>query len=122
MSQGIDECPRILFQLHLVKLIKQWQNQNENIALLTDMNENSSRMGPLQYAVKYEYQLIDTIRELHHNGISKLPPTSLTGSVPIDGIFVSSQLRHIAKGCWISINESIGDHRALFIDIPLQTL
>ena len=86
------------------------------------MNENLYRMGPLQSAFKYECQLIDPIGELHHDGISKIPPTSLTGSVPIDGIFVSYLLRYIVKGGWIGINDSLGDHRALFIVIPLQIL
>ena len=87
------------------------------------MNENLHRMGPLQSAFRYECQLIDPIQELYLDGISsKLPPISLTESVPIDGIFVSSQLRHIAKGGWISINESKGGHCTLFINLPLQTL
>ena len=122
LSQGNDQCPRELFRLHLVQLIKTWQKQNENIVLLIDMNENLNRMGPLQSAFKYECQLIDPIREMHHDGKSILPPTSLTGSVPIDGIFVSPALQHISKGGWMSIDESIGDHRALFIDIPLKVL
>ena len=86
------------------------------------MNENLNRMGPLQSAIKYECQLIDPVRELHHDGKSELPPTSLTGSAPIDGIFVSPALQHISKGGWMSIDESVGDHRALFIDIPLKLL
>ena len=79
-------------------------------------------MSPLQSAFRYECQLIKTIWELHHDGISKLPSISPTSSLPIDWIFVSSHLRHTAKRGWISINESIGDHCALFIDISLQTL
>ena len=122
LSQGDDRCPRILFRLHLIQLIHKWQKQNENIVLLIDMNENLNRMGPLQSALKYECQLIDPIRELHHDGESELPPTSLTGSVPIDGIFVSPALQHISKGGWMSIDDSVGDHRALFIDIPLKLL
>ena len=122
LRQGNTECPRKLFQLHLVQSIKKWQQQGEQIVLLIDMNENLSRMGPIQSALCYECQLIDPIREIHHKSKSKLPPTSLTGSVPIDGIFVSPQLRNISKGGWISISESIGDHRALFIDVPSKIL
>ena len=86
------------------------------------MNKNLDGMGLIQSAFKHECQLIDPIRESHHDGISKLPPTSLIGSVSIYKIFESSQLRHIAIRGLISINESLGDHCALFIDIPLQTL
>ena len=86
------------------------------------MNENLAKMGPIQSALLYECQLTGPIRAIYHDNKSKLPPTSLTGSVPIDAIFVSPQLRSIAKGGWISISESVGYHRALFIDLPLQML
>ena len=95
LRQGNTECPRKLFQIHIVQSIKKWQQQGEQIVLLIDMNENLSRMGPIQSAICHECQLIDPIREIHHKSKSKLPPTSLTGSVPIDGIFVSPQLRNI---------------------------
>ena len=86
------------------------------------MNKNLNRMVPLQSAIQHKCQLIDSIRKLHHDVISPLSPTSLTESVPIHRIFVSIQLQNIAKVGWISVNESIGDHHALFIDLPLQIL
>jgi len=105
LSQGNPECPRKLFQLHLVKLIKQWQQHGENVVLLIDMNETLAKMGPIQPALLYECQLTDPIRAIYHDNKSKLPPTSLVGSVTIDAIFVSPQLCIIAKGGWISIRQ-----------------
>lgn len=52
-----------------------------------------------------------------------MSPTSLTGSVPIDSILVSPQLRQIIRSGWIQmIEKSIGDHRSLFIDVPIHLL
>ena len=65
---------------------------------MIDTNENLNRMWPLQSAIWYKCQLIDPIWELNHDGMSPLPPTSPTESIPIDGIFVSPQLQHIARG------------------------
>ena len=122
LHHGITECPRTLMHTQLCQHIKLWQAQGNNIVLLIDTNENLSRMGHLQTKLLYECDLIDPIRNLYSNNNTTLPPTSLTGSVPIDSIFVSQNLQHISKGGWIRIEESIGNHRALFIDIPAQTL
>ena len=119
---GNTECPRKLMHAHLTEHIKSWQKQGENIVLLIDTNENLAKMGQLQSKLCYECQLIDPIRAIYQKKKTSLPPTSLTGSVPIDSIFVSTQLQDITRGGWIQIEKSIGDHRALFIDIPIHLL
>ena len=121
-AKGILECPRKLMHQHLVQNIKEWQRKGENIVLLIDSNENLARMGQLQSLLTYECQLVDPIRSTYQKKDTMLPSTSLTGSNPIDAIFVSSQLRDITRGGWIKVEKSIGDHRALFIDIPIKTL
>ena len=122
LHHGITECPRTLLHTQLCQHIKLWQAQGNNIVLLIDTNENLSQMGQLQTKLLYECDLIDPIRNLYSNSHTTLPPTSSTGSVPIDSIFVSQNLQHISKGGWIRIEESIGNHRALFIDIPTKIL
>ena len=107
---------------HLVQNIKEWQGKGENIVLLMDSNENLARMGQLQSQLIYECQLVDPIRSTYQKKDTILPSTSLTDSNPIDAIFVSPQLRDITRGGWIQVEKSIGDHRALFIDIPIKTL
>jgi len=47
---------------------------------------------------------------MYQKNDTMLPPTSLTGSVPIDAIFVSPQLQEITRGGWIQIENIIGDH------------
>ena len=106
----------------LVQDIKEWQGKGKNIVLLIDSNENLARMGQLQSQLIYECQLIDPIWSTYQKKNAILPSTSLTGSNPIDAIFVSPQLCDITRGGWIQVEESIGYHRALFIDIPIKTL
>jgi len=96
--------------------------KGENIVVLINANENLARMGQLQTKLCYECNLIDPIRAMYKKNNTILPATSLTGSVPIDSIFVSPQLQKITRGGWIRIEDSVGDHRALFIDIPINTL
>ena len=80
-------------------------------------------MGQLQKKLCYECNLVDPIRKIYAKRNSTLPPTSLTtGSVPIDIIFVSLQLENISRGGLHGIENSIGDHRTLYIDIPINEL
>ena len=122
LQQGIDTCPRLLMHQHITNQIKKWQLQGDNIVLLIDANEDLSRMGQLQTKLCYECNLVDPIRKIYSTSNSTLPPTSLTGSVPIDGIFVSPQIEHITRGGWLKIENSIGDHRTLYMDIPIDIL
>ena len=122
LNQGIDECPRKLMHMHITKQIKKWQMQGENIVLLIDTNEDLSRMGQLQTKLCYECQLVDPIRKIYSKKNTTLPSTSLTGSVPIDSIFVSPQLENITRGGWLKIEESVGDHRSLYINLPMSIL
>jgi len=90
------------------------------IVLMMDFNENLLRDGPLQMALK-QVGLIDPIRLLHKHK-SKPPPTSKTGSCPIDAIFVSAPLVNITRGGYLKLGQGIGDHRPLFFDIPIQDI
>jgi len=108
--------------IHLVKQIKTWQESGENIVLMIDANENLEAMGPLQTMLKYECQLIDPIRQRYAKKNQQLPATSLTGSKPIDSIFVSASFQNIIRGGWIRVKDSIEDHRAIFINIATQVL
>ena len=119
---GNTECPRKLLHTHLTTEINRWQQKGENIVLLIDTNENLQRMGPLQHMLTTKCQLVDPIRAIHQQNCTSLPSTSLTGSYPIDGIFVSRNLQHITRGGWLTLEDSIGDHRSLFIDILINLL
>ena len=90
----------------LSQKIKKWQKQGDRIVLLTDVNGNLKKMGPLQPILSHECQLIDLICEIHHTPGTPLPSTSLTGSAPIDSIFVLPELDHITCGGWLKLKKN----------------
>ena len=122
LSKGKEVCPREQFIMDLTNQIKNWQRQNDQIVLMIDGNENFARLGPLHVALLRECRLIDPIRFAYQHDTDSLPATSSTGSVPIDAIFVSHQIKHITRGGWLKHGETVGDHRPLYIDIPILTL
>ena len=48
--------------------------------------------------------LVDPIRSKYASN-NPLPPTTNTGSYPIDSIFVSPQLSDIVRGGWLELGE-----------------
>jgi len=120
-SIGKKNCPRLQFRMDLIRQINEWKSKGELIIILMDFNEDLLRNGPLQQAL-LECDLVDPIRQLHSNNGVIPPPTSKTGSTPIDSIFVSRPLQHIHKGGWLKLGKGVGDHRPLYIDIPVRVL
>ena len=69
----------------------------------------------------YKCNLIDPIR--NRFGSTNVPPTyHRNNTYPIDSVFVSRKLQHITAGGWLRFGEGIGDHRVIYIDIPMQLL
>ena len=118
LENGNQNCPLLQFRLDLQQELEKFQERNEYIVIMMDFNENLLRYGPLQQML-LDQGLIDPIRALHQRGTIP-PPTSKTGSYPIDSIFVSPYLRHIIRGGWLSIDKGIGDHRPLFCDFDIK--
>ena len=121
-SQGIRLCPRALMIKELTDLIKTWEDKGENIVLFIDCNENLHKQGQIQrLLVGDKCKLIDPIRRKF--GTANAPPTyHRNNSYPIDSVFVSKRLRHITYGGWLRFGEGIGDHRVIYIDLPVQLL
>lgn len=109
LSKNISTCPRTKFQIDLCTQIKKWQDKNNRIVLMIDMNENMNRTnGPLLQALTQEVGLIDPIKLKHHH--TPPPITQNRGSCQIDGILVSPELRNIVKAGWTAFGDGIGDH------------
>lgn len=120
-AKGNKNCPRLQFRMDLIRYVQSCTRKGEMIIMLMDFNEDLLRNGPLQQALT-ECDMVDPICKLHkHKGIVP-PPTSKTGSTPIDSIFVSRSLQHIHKGGWLKLGQGVGDHRPLYIDIPTKVL
>ena len=121
-KKGINKCPREHMAYELTEKINEWQDKGEKIVLMADCNEDLSKKLPIQKALTQKCQLVDPIREIYQTKNNPLPPSTLTGSKPIDCILVSSQLRNIVKGGWLEVGEGIGDHRPIYVDIPNKLL
>ena len=121
-SNGIYICPRQLMINQLTDQIELWASKGENIVLFVDANENLNKNGHLQrLLIGDKCNLIDPIRALYPN--TRPPPTyHRNRTYPIDSVFVSRKLRHIYKGGWLRFGEGIGDHRAIYMDIPTSLL
>jgi len=106
----------------LIQQICEWQRKGERIVLLIDTNEDLSKMGALQMKLRFECQLVDPIKKMYSKKNQIHPPTSLTGIIPIDSIFVSSNMKNVVHGGWrIQVEKSLGD-RSLYIDIQIKSL
>ena len=121
-SKGKNGCPRRNMIIELTDQIEKWQRKSENIVLFIDCNENLNKRGEVQRLLTDEKcNLIDPIRRRHNN---KTPPPTYhrNSTYPIDSVFVSHKLRHIEAGGWLRFGEGIGDHRAIYFDIPMNLL
>ena len=121
-SKGTEGCPRTLMIIELTDLIQQWQRKGENIVLFIDCNENLIKNGEIQRLLTGDKcNLVDPIRHKHSH-LTPPPTYHRNHTYPIDSVFVSQRLRHIDMGGWLCFGEGIGDHRAIFLDIPIQIL
>lgn len=119
LSKYKDVCPRQQFRIDLCNQCKKWIDNGELIILLIDCNENLNEMKDLQTHLTSEpISLIDPIRYKYPIS-GPFPPTTSTGSYPIDSIFVSPQLNDIVRGGWLEIGVGYSDHRILYFDIDM---
>jgi len=82
---GCFACPRELILSNLVKEIQQWQEDGDQVVVLTDCNGNVSLASIRQWAG--QLGLVEAITWLH---LEDAPPTFQWGSSPIDSIFMAS--------------------------------
>ena len=122
LEKNLDVCPRIQFRKDLCEFISTCPADSEDIILLMDCNENLIKFHDLHKHITDDpISLIDPIRYKYFSG-APLPPTHEHGSFPIDAIFVSYRLLDITCGGWLKFGDGVGDHRPLYIDIPVKRL
>ena len=111
-SQKCEVDPRKKFTQDLVCELSGWMEQGDQIVLGLDLNEN---------VVTAEFtQLLTELGmvELNIHRHDKLPNTYIRGSNTIDALYVSSAL--VGSSC--GYLPFLGDHRPLWIDIPLEVV
>ena len=93
----------------------EWEANNCNIILLADMNKNVCSSYIKNWC--RQNNLTEIITKKHHQSIG-ISPTYHRGSNPIDGIFISPNLK-IDKCGYFPFGSFPSDHRALWIDISI---
>jgi hypothetical protein len=112
-------CPLILFCKHLVRQIKQWRVSGDRIILFMDHNEHVIN-GPIgkELGDKDGLDLWEAV--VQHTGQSP-GATFFRRSRPIDWMWVSSNLE-ISNACMMPFGYGIGNHRAIILNVPLESL
>ena len=109
-------CPQKLFWEDLFGAIDKWQTSGDSIILTVDANQDV-RTPSLQKEME-KRGMSEVFLSAHGE---KLPPTC-SGSLPIDGIFATGDLR-IMKCGYLGFGEGVfSDHRALWADIDTASL
>ena len=116
-SKRIRGCPRAMFKKDLITAMKEWRAEGDRLILMLDANEDLNR-GPLQRKLRSELQMRDLIRERSNKAG---PKTYFRGSTQIDGAFATPDV-DCSGARFLPFWAGIGDHRAVVIDIPLQSL
>jgi len=99
----------------ITKDILQWQDEGDQIILLTDFNDDITLQQARQWVGKLG--LVEAVTWLNTNDA---PPTFQRGSRPIDGIFAAPQLLERAAGGYLAFGEAVpSDHRAIWVDFVL---
>jgi hypothetical protein len=109
---GLDGDPHTRWLEDLTILVKQWLGQGESLIVMVDLNDNVKK-GKMAKAMN-TMGLREIITFQHEN----LGATFQRGSVPIDGIFVSSEIQPVRCG----YSNSISDHLCLWVDINEESL
>ena len=114
--QGDMRCPRAIFKDDLVKQLRQWKNDGERVVLMLDANEDLNG-GPLSRAL----DAIDMRDAVRARTGTPGPATWFRGRNQIDGAFATQNV-DCCGARFLPFWAGIGDHRAVVIDIPLQSL
>jgi len=98
--------------------VDQWTSEGDIVIILADINEDI-RTEPIRSTFQ-QMGLVEAVTG-QHGQIG--PNTYNRGTNPIDGIFIpNALLPHVSSG-YLTFGEGIpSDHRALWIDIPLEAL
>lgn len=106
----VDSDPRDLFFTDLHSAITEWLATGDQLVIGIDANDNVTSA-----TLRRTFRNMGLQEAILHRHGPDAPPTSLTGSVPIDGLYVTPNL--LDCRCGYTPMGSF-DHRALWIDIP----
>jgi len=118
-GQSIHEpfmCPRKKLLQDLQAQIIEWRSDGDQVIILADMNDDVWEDPILALATRTG--LHDAVISQHGPGT---PNTHNRGSTPIDGIFVPADFIPAIQSGYLAFDKGISsDHRAVWVDIPLN--
>ena len=114
-ADGITTCPRSQFWIDLAVEIEKWKDAGDQLVIMGDWNEPVTDLKPW-----FDHLGLHNLHTDRH-GDEDLPATHIRGSRTIDGVFVTPTIQPYQCG-FMAFDEGPGDHRALWFDIPLDTI
>jgi len=114
-------CPREAFLEDLFTAIQSWHTEGDSILLLADMNDDIQCSKISSFASECNLHKLILSKSPHI-----LPPATFCqgdqfGKSPIDGAWATLDLI-ISQSMYCMVNHSLGDHRAIILDINLPAL
>ncbi|CAJ1953797.1 unnamed protein product, partial [Cylindrotheca closterium] len=120
LSKGVTVDPRDKLTLDLVDLIKKWKAEGCEILLGLDANEDVSYNSPSSFRQEMRSEGLTEAILLRHQGPYPATTQSRMTDTPIDGIFVTNEVR-VTAGGYLDFQQYFkSDHRGLWIDIDLE--
>jgi len=109
------ECPREAILIDIAKQIQKWQDDGDQVLLLTDYNDNILSTLVCVWASK-----LGLVKAVTWLNTTDAPPTFQRGSRPIDGIFAAPQLLERAAGGYFGFGEAVpSNHWAIWVDFGM---
>jgi len=117
-TTGCSVCPRKKLLEDLHNQVTQWQSNGDSIIIMGDMNEDIWEDPVLSVATNMG--VTDAVTTQHGN---QSPNTHNRGSMPIDGIFLPTNLIQTIQSGYLAFSEGIpSNHRVIWVDIPVTSL
>jgi endonuclease/exonuclease/phosphatase (EEP) superfamily protein YafD len=117
LSNDNDNCPRQEFWSHLKEELQQWHEAGERVIIMGDVNEDVRSKRIKSFFA--QFGMTEVILKKHG---SAAPNTYANGTVPIDGIFATSNIIPIKCGYSPVSWGTSCDHRLLWADFDLASL
>jgi len=116
--QGKNVGPQDQILQDLKAQIEQWQSEGDMVIILTDISKDIRE--ELILSTFRQMGLTETMLAQHGN---QGPNTHNQGKMPINGIFIPTNLIQTVQSGYLAFGEGIpSDHRAIWIEVPLAAL
>ena len=117
-AKNDNRDPRNSVLEDLGETLATWTENNDKIMILADMNSDVNCTAINNWCEQHNLREIITKTHQTTNGYS---PTYHRGTIPIDGIFISSNIS-VHKCGYLPFDAFPSDHRAIWIDLQINEI